>query len=147
MNYVSFCNLVRTGNRTLPWTVCLLYCVHPLSRECVLIPGQPSRCVGNVFSDPLHSSGLFQLSCWHTHWYGNVLSCPLPSNGLFRLSWVIPQYIFSCKSTWSGRSASEVVCDCVVFGGYTNHISAIQKCSFSYVTRPLLSTRPCTSFE
>jgi hypothetical protein len=42
MNYVSFHNLVRTGNRTLPWTFRLLYSAYPLSRERVSIPQQPT---------------------------------------------------------------------------------------------------------
>jgi hypothetical protein len=33
MNYMSFYNLVRTAERTLPWTVHLCYSVCPLSRE------------------------------------------------------------------------------------------------------------------
>jgi hypothetical protein len=33
MNYVSFYNLVRTGNRTFPWTVRLWYCA--LARCCL----------------------------------------------------------------------------------------------------------------
>jgi hypothetical protein len=69
MNYVSFYNLVRTGNRTLPWTVRLSHCACPLSRERVLIPGQPTRCVGNVLSEALSGNGLLWFSGSHVTIY------------------------------------------------------------------------------
>jgi hypothetical protein len=67
MNYVSFYTLVLTGNRTFPWTFRLLYCAYLLSWERVLIPGQPTRCVGNVLSEALPSNALFRLSSFLTH--------------------------------------------------------------------------------
>jgi hypothetical protein len=67
MNIVSFYNFARTGNRTLLWRVRLLYCAYLLSQERVLIPGQPTRCVGNMFSEALPSNGLFRLSGFLTH--------------------------------------------------------------------------------
>jgi hypothetical protein len=35
ISYVSFCSLVRTEDRTLPWMVRLRYSVYSLPRECI----------------------------------------------------------------------------------------------------------------
>jgi hypothetical protein len=88
MNYVSFYNLVRTGNRALPWTVRLLYsaCVNSAAT---------ARCHGYALSETPPSNGPLRLSGFLTH----SLSCkrgstpqqpcvsePLSSNGRpFRL--------------------------------------------------------------
>jgi hypothetical protein len=73
MNYMSFYNLVRTGNRTLPWNVWLLYCADPLARERVLIPGQrlvvtETRLVKRC---PAMDHSIFQ-AFWLTRCHANV---------------------------------------------------------------------------
>jgi hypothetical protein len=73
MFYVSLYNSGRTDDRTLLWTVRLLYSVYPLSRGRL-----PNRCLAMDYSG-------FQ-AFRHIHCHGNVLTEPLSSNGLFRLS-------------------------------------------------------------
>jgi hypothetical protein len=96
ISYRAFYNLERTGNRTLPWTVRLLYCAYLLSRERVLIPRQPIRCVGNMLSEALPSNGVFRLSGFLTQSSCKrastpqqpCVSKPLPSNwGLILLDY------------------------------------------------------------
>jgi hypothetical protein len=115
LNETPYYNLVRTGNRTLPRTVCLMYCAYPLSGERVLIPGQPTHCVRNVLSEALSSYGLFQLSGFLTH----ALSCkhastqqqpyvskPLPSYGRFNFQQSCHNIILPSTVTFYKQSLS-----------------------------------------